>query len=68
VGDAEQVAGGGTGCSKQRKGGADRRKGITLTSGPGRSVREEGGKRWSWAAQDRRAGSRSWAGGLRVRV
>jgi hypothetical protein len=45
------VAGGCVGCSKQRRGGADRRKGITLTSGPGRSVAEErgGGAGGCWA-------------------
>jgi hypothetical protein len=44
------VAGGGVGCSKQRRGGADRRKGITLTSGPGRSVAVgEGREKWAGA-------------------
>jgi hypothetical protein len=49
------VAGSGVGCPKQRKGGADRRKGINLTSGPGRSVAEErgGGAGGCWAVMGR---------------
>jgi hypothetical protein len=66
---------------RTEEGRADRRKGITLTSGPGRSVREGGkvelGRRANWAVgrelgRARRAGpvgkeEGGWAGGLKGR-
>jgi hypothetical protein len=58
--------------NRGREGGADRRKGITLTSGPNRSVAEErgGGADGCWAVMGRvkgvgpqRARERNEAGG-----